>query len=210
VLYDSRAPRPAEVDGVDYHFRNREYIAALRDQEAYTVFEVRDDLQAMDGRALEQSLSVSDVFFEGNPHIASVLMDFAAERRIVSLSIFLSPLASEEILELRARKPDVCLPDFVSDVMRRKLLRRTMRQKGILSLPDLENIETRARSAYDELKQAWRFDHVLANHDGEDSEHWDAFYYPIGDARTTLQAFAALLEGKTSSWAEHWGQDLIP
>jgi guanylate kinase len=35
------------------------------------------------------------------------------------------------------------LSDFLTDVMRRKLLRRTQRQKGILSLKDLENIELR-------------------------------------------------------------------
>jgi hypothetical protein len=31
------------------------------------------------------------------------------------------------------------------------------------------------------------------NHDGEASENWDAFYYPLGDAREALLAFAALL-----------------
>jgi hypothetical protein len=40
---------------------------------------------------------------------------------------------------------------LTSRMMRRKLLRRTRRQKGELSRPDLENIETRARSAYREL-----------------------------------------------------------
>ena len=28
VLYDSRAPRPGEIDGVDYHFRSRAVIEA--------------------------------------------------------------------------------------------------------------------------------------------------------------------------------------
>jgi len=210
VLYDSRAPRPGEVDGVDYHFRSRGHIDTLRGQEGYSVFEVRSDLQAMDVRELEQRLSASDVFFEGNPYIGSRLMELVSAREIECLSIFLSPLARDEILELKSRQPGVCLPDFVAEVMRRKLLRRTTRQKGILSLTDLENIETRARSAYEELKQAWRFDQVIANHDGEDSEHWDAFYYPIGDARTTLLAFAALLEGRASSHAEQWEQELVP
>ena len=81
--------------------------------------------------------------------------------------------------------------------MRRKLLRRTQRQKGILSLKDLENIETRAGSAYRELQTAPAFPYIIPNHDGEDSEHWDAFYYPIGDARKALHAFAALLAGET-------------
>ena len=48
---------------------------------------------------------------------------------------------------------------------------------------DLEDIEKRASSAYRELQEAWRFDHVIPNHDGEDSDNWEAFYYLIGDAR---------------------------
>ena len=59
------------------------------------------------------------------------------------------------------------------------------------------------------MRQAWRFDHVIPCHDGEDSEHWDAFYYPIGDARRALAAFVALLEGSGSAWAEKWSQELM-
>jgi guanylate kinase len=88
-------------------------------------------------------------------------------------------------------------------------LRRTTRQKGILSQKDLENIEIRASSAFGEMQQAWRFDHVIVNHDGEDSDHWDAFYHPIGDARSTLQAFAALLSGEPIDSVEGWEQDLL-
>jgi guanylate kinase len=94
--------------------------------------------------------------------------------------------------------------------MRRKLLRRTRRQKLELSAKDLENIETRAASAYGELKEAPHFDHVIPNHDGEDSDNWEAFYYPVGDARKALNAFVALLEGRTPSEVERWEDDLLP
>jgi guanylate kinase len=63
------------------------------------------------------------------------------------LSIFLSPLSKDEIVYLTASERHVRLSEFVTDVMRRKLLRRTRRQKGELSLKDLENIETRASRA---------------------------------------------------------------
>jgi guanylate kinase len=210
VLYDSRPPRPGEVDGVDFHFRTRQAIEGLRGKEGFTVFEVRGDLQAMDSRQLVRLLATSDAFFDGNPFIGSGLMDFVTEHRIECLSVFLSPLTRQEIIELKSGDKNVHLPDFLTDVMRRKLLRRTARQKGVLSLKDLDNIEVRARSAYEDVKQAWRFDYVIANHDGEDSEHWDAFYYPIGDARETLLAFASILEGRTASRAEKWPPDLVP
>jgi guanylate kinase len=105
----------------------------------------------------------------------------------------------------------VSLDDLVTNVMRRKLLRRSRRQKGELSLPDLENIETRARSAYREMAEACHFQHVIPNHDGEDSEHWEAFSYPIGDARRALRAVVALLEGAVSPPAvERWDEHLLP
>ena len=73
-----------------------------------------------------------------------------------------------------------------------------------------KNIEIRASETYKELKQAWQFSYVLPNHDGEDSENWDAFYYPLGDARRALLAFVSLLSGETPPGVEKWEDDLIP
>jgi guanylate kinase len=210
VLYDSRAPRPGEVDGVDFHFRTRAYIEGLRGREHFTVFEVRGDLQALDARELETKLAAADVFFDGNPFIGSGLLEFVAGHGTPCLSVFLAPLSREEVLEFRAPGRSVTLPELLTDMMRRKLLRRTARHKSILSLRDLENIEVRAAGAYGELQQAWRFDYVIPNHDGEDSDHWDAFYYPVGDARRALRAFAGLLEGREVPGTERWEPDLVP
>jgi guanylate kinase len=110
---------------------------------------------------------------------------------------------------LQSQERSLSLADFLTDVMRRKLLRRTQRQKNILSLKDLENIERRATSAYTELKEAWNFHYVIPNHDGEDSENWDAFYYPVGDARKALLAFAGLVGGKVSPLVEKWEERLL-
>jgi len=210
VLYDSRSARPGEVDGVDFHFRTREYIEGLRGKEGFTVFEVRGDLQVLDTRELEEKLAASDVYFDGNPYIASGLLDFIEKHATQYLSVFLSPLSRDEVLEFKAPGRSTSLPDLLTDMMRRKLLRRTTRQKGLLSRQDLENIEVRAASAYGELKQAWRCNYVIPNHDGEDSDNWDAFYYPAGDARQALLAFAGLIEGKKPAWVETWERDLVP
>ena len=126
------------------------------------------------------------------------------------LSIFLSPLSKDEIVYLKAPERHVSLEAFVTDVMRRKLLRRTRRQKGELSLKDLENIETRASSAYRELQEASHFQYVIPNHDGEDSDHWEAFYYLVGDARPSLHAVVALLEGAMPPVVETWEEDVVP
>jgi guanylate kinase len=210
VLYNSRAPRPGEADGVDYHFRLRSQIEALRAEPRYAVLDVRGDLQVLDLEELRSLLESSDAFFEGNPFVGRALQTHPRLAGIERLSVFLSPLSKEEILWLRAPERNVSLPAFVAEVMRRKLLRRTRRQKVELSLKDLENIETRASSAYVELKEAWHFDYVLPNHDGEDSDNWEAFYYPLGDARRALGAFAALLGGSVPAGVETWEEDLIP
>jgi guanylate kinase len=126
------------------------------------------------------------------------------------LSVFLSPLSKDEVTYLTAPERNVSLNDLVRDIMRRKLLRRTRRQKGELSGKDLENIERRAGSAYAELQEAWHFDYVIPNHDGEDSDNWDAFYFPVGDARTCLNSFVALLEGNVPAGVERWDADLLP
>jgi guanylate kinase len=171
---------------------------------------VRGDLQALDVENLREVLSGDkDAFFEGNPFVSTEAKKSSLLSDVPMLSVFLSPLSRDEILYLQDPARRVSLPDFVTDVMRRKLLRRTQRQKRILSLKDLENIERRASSAYREMQLAWHFDYVIPTHDGEDSENWDAFYYPIGDARKALLALAAILSGQETEYAEKWERDLL-
>jgi guanylate kinase len=210
ILHNSRGPRPGEVDGVDYHFRFREQIETLKSKEHFVVLDVRGDLQALDLHELSASSAKGDVFFEGNAFVGRALQTATGLAEVNRLSVFLSPLSRDEILFLKAAKPGVSLPDFVADVMRRKLLRRTRRQKSELSLRELEEIEKRASSAYRELKEAHHFQYVIPNHDGEDSENWDAFYYPLGDARLALLTFVSLLTGNTAAPVEHWEEKLIP
>src|SRR5262245_8111229 len=208
VLYNSRAPRPGEIDGRDYYFRTREQVESLRSQPRYVVLDVRGDLQGLDLDELSALLEKGDAFFEGNPFVGRTLQTHPQLSDVERLSVFLSPLSKEEIYYLNSEQ-DLLLPELVTDVMRRKLLRRTRRQKVELSLKDLENIEKRASSAYKELKEAWHFEYIIANHDGEDSDNWEGFYYPLGDARKALLAFAALLEGKVPLDVEQWEEGLI-
>lgn len=165
VLVNSRTPRPGEVDGADYHFRTRAQVEALRADQRYAVLAARDDLQALDIQELETLLQRGDALFEGNPYVGRALETHPRLAEAERLSIFLSPLSNDEITYLKVPERNVSLPEFITDVMRRKLLRRTRRQKGELSLRDLENIKTRASSAYRELREAWHFQYVIPNHE---------------------------------------------
>ena len=127
VLHNSRDPRPGEQDSVDYHFRTRAQIEALRKQERFVVLDVRGDLQALDLQELSALLQRGDAFFEGNPFVGRLLQTHPALAHVRRLSVFLAPLSKEEILFLKDPARDVSLPGLVTDVMRRKLLRRTRR-----------------------------------------------------------------------------------
>ena len=142
--------------------------------------------------------------------MGGMLLTHPALQGVAKLSAFMAPISRDEIIRFKSTGRNISLPDLITDIMQRKLLRRTRKQKVELSLKDLENIERRASSAYQELKEAHHFDCVLPNHDGEDSENWDAFYYPIGDAQKSVTAFVSLLEGKKSPWFENWEEDLLP
>jgi len=211
VRYNSRDPRPGEREGVDYYFRSRTEIEELAKKPGFTSAVVRGDLQAIEVASIRKILDQDkDAFFEGNPFIPAKLSELKELQDVPTLRVFLSPLSREEILFLKDPSQRTNLEKLLPDIMRRKLLRRTKRQKINLSLKDLENIENRVASAIVELREAWKFDYIIPTHDGEDSEHWDAFYYPIGDARKALLAFAALLQGETPPGVEHWEKDLVP
>src|SRR5438552_1072007 len=98
VLYNSRSPRPGEMEGVDYHFRTPDQVEALRSQNRYVVLDVRGDLQALDLEELLALLEKGDAFFEGNPFVGRTLQTHPRLAHIERLSLFLSPLSKEEIL----------------------------------------------------------------------------------------------------------------
>jgi len=208
VLFNDRTPRPGERDGVDYHFRSREYLETLRDNPQYLTMNVRRDIQALKLSDLENILAKKQIaFFEGNPYIATALVDALQLPEEKFTTVFMSPLSAEEIKYLRAEVNDPAA--IVTDVMRRKLIRRTQSHKCTLNQHDLDDIEARAQAAWHELPYALRFQWVLPNHDGEDSDNWSAFHYPLGDARKSLLDFAAMLQDETPRWAEKWPADLF-
>ena len=100
----------------------------------------------------------------------------------------MSPLSREE-LRLLKEQPQIDVESLVTDVMRRKLLRRTQRQKGMPSLKDLEEVERRAQSVFRELALAHKFDHIIANHDGEDSEKLERFLLSAGRCWSNAENF---------------------
>jgi guanylate kinase len=204
LLYNDRPPRPGERDGIDYHFSTTDQVKSFINNPDFIFMNVRGDLQALDLNELVKILDKGHAFFEGNPYVANALLDHSRLSVFPKLSVFLSPLSKEEIIELKNPGRHIDLEKLLSEIMRRKQLRRKTKQKVEISLNDLEDIERRVKSVYDELCMAWKFDYVIPNHDGEDSDNWEMFYYPLGDARRTLLGFIELLKGNVPEIAEKW------
>ena len=208
VLYNDRPPRPGEKDGVDYHFRTAKFIRSLKKRKGFVVMKVRGDLQALDLGGLKEDLGGSDMIFEGNPFIGKALITHPYLKKVKKTSVFMAPLSKEEIALFKKRRP-ASLKSIVAGIMREKLVKRTLDQKGRITPAAMRDIGIRARSAYGELKEAYRYGHIIPNHDGEDSCNWKTPFSPVGEARLSLIAFADILKGKEPRFAEKWGKGLL-
>jgi hypothetical protein len=170
---------------------------------------VRGDLQALDLISLKKTLISSSVVFEGNSFISGKLLSLKALKGVPKRSIFVSPLSKEEITAIKEKSGHAGLERFIRQMMRRKLVVRAIKQGRDLDAYALGDITRRAKSACIEMKEAWRYDLVFPNHDGEDNLNWDQAPVPIGEARKSLAAFACFFKGKRPAFAEKWPKDLF-
>jgi len=209
VLYTSRANRPGESEGSDYYFRSIEQIKKLKRDSRYIVFKVHNDFQALDRVNLNEILEENDVFFEGNSTVGRLFQIHPDLSELKKITIFLSPISGREVLELRLRGKKF-FRETVQKIIRQKLLRRIKQYGSNLDSNQMEDIQRRAADAYLELKEAHHFDHIIPNHDGEDSDNWERSLLPSGDAGRALDAFAAILSNKSHPNIENWDENLVP
>ncbi len=148
------------------------------------------------------------MFFEGSPDMAQALKEHTDARGLPCLALFISPLSAAEIGGIRASGA-ADLDEVIAGMMLRKQLRRAGRLGLRLDLATVRDLEVRAAAAPDELRKAHHFGRVIPNHDGEDSEHWDAFPIPLGDAGASVAAVAALLRGERPPRVETWSRGVM-
>lgn len=208
VLYNSRAIRPGESEGVNYFFRSIQDIKNLKKDSRYIVFNVHNDFQAIDKTHLNELLDHNNVLFEGNTTVGRLFQTHPDFATIKVISIFLSPLSGQEIFKMRSRGKKF-LRETIQKIIRQKLLRRIKHYETNLTSYDIKDIQQRATDAYLELKEAHYFDYIIPNHDGEDSENWDNSLLPSGDAGRALDTFAAILTNKSHPNTEKWEENLV-
>jgi guanylate kinase len=135
VSYTTRAPRPGERDGVDYHFVSPERFADMVAQDAF--------------------LEHAEVFGRRYGTGREVTERLLADGRLVFLDI-----DWQGARQVRSRKPDT-LGIFIRPPSLAELERR-LRARG---QDDEATIARRMRAAEEELSHAGEFDHVLVNDD---------------------------------------------
>lgn len=192
VLYTSRAPRPSERDGVDYHFRSETEIIALP-PERFVVAKTRRIWQAVDLDELTALVErFSLIIYDVHPALVEKLV---AHPRITDFPInivrvFLQPATLEEIADLQ-RVMEVSKQEATAAMMTPKLIARALQQGTELTPTVLLDIRVRAARAWEEILIGASYDDVLINRDGEDSPHWSD---PMtGDAARTLAAFVRII-----------------
>lgn len=143
----TRAPRPGEIDGRDYHFMSREEFEELRGAGGFLEwFEVYGDLKGTPRGPIEEWLAAGDdVLVEVDVQGALNIKESEPEATLVFIR---APSADEQ---------------------RRRLEERTRsegRQRGTddgLDDEDRAVIERRLAEAEREEQQANRFDHIVTN-----------------------------------------------
>ena len=209
ILYNDRDIRPGEADGTDYHFRPRNVITSFMGNKQYAVFKARNDWQAIDLDELLKDLTIASVFYEGNPTAAQLLLTHHKLSGIPTLSIFVSPFSKYEIEMYLSNQTQSELRMHIVSTMKEKQVHRA-ELLGI-SITDffMSDVEVRANNAYNELLAAHMYDHVLPNHDGEDSPNWYGGGSPRHEASRVLEALVEILKNGRSDYAEVWEPGLF-
>ncbi len=210
VAYNTRAKRPMETDGVDYHFRSRIQIRQLERERKIILIEARGDLHGIDIAMLHEILKSSDAFYEGNTFMAREIINVLLLEETNLQTIFLSPFSASELAELIEKYDPVALRDHVFNCMMQKLTRRAQNFGIEFTNTVFSNLKHRAADAYDELRMANLFDHIIINQDGEDSPNWDDPKNLKGDALASVKSLADLIVNGHDPLSENWSHIQLP
>ena len=160
---------------------------------------------------LEASLRRSDVLFEGNINVARALADASWPRRGESPQHFyFTAVAGRDRLPESSRAQRIVAGNSSLTSCAASSCAAPGAKKKTSQLRIWPTLRFAPPAPTASCKTHGISNTRIPNDDGEDSDHWEAFYYPIGDARKTLAAFAALLQGAVPPGIETWPADLLP
>ena len=202
-------PRPDELAQWDNpaYFRPKVDILALTSDRRYLVGMCRGLPQALDLGQIEDS-DASVLFAEVHHSIGAQLRECGSLKGLDIVTLFLSPLGRQEMVDLRRAEVDVV--DYLSKVMLHKLMVRAQFQGQTLGASIIADMATRARESPEELRSASHYTHVIVNHDGEGNPNWHRSPEgrfcspPEGDAARALSSVGNIFRARQDDRAEHW------
>ena len=196
ILFNSRAPRPVETDGIDYFFRSEEEIRNLAENR-YIVAKTRSVWQAVDIENVLQVFSTENlIILEIYPTFGAVFLNHHVLKKYMQQfsvrTVFIAPLTWDEVEDLVQYSGFDSEQEAVASVMLPMLIGRSLQQGKLLSKKEMDDLQVRASKAYDEMIMGKEYTDYIVNHDGEDSTHWKCVP-PIGDAGKTLQKVISII-----------------
>ena len=223
-------PRPDELklwDDPRYFLEEKQF--ANLDQNRYLIKDCRGILQALDLDEVlnsEEDMAVIEAFYPFVEDLESKLYQRTQDEKIGVNTVFLSPFSRQELRAIPKKEQK----RYVADTMRPKLNRRSKYHHQLksentkLSEKEKADNQKRAESAYEELKHAWTFNHVLYNPFGEDDiENWhykgevqeDGTIKFVFDSKPSdrvmgiIDIFADIMRGRKISGTEQWERSLL-
>lgn len=195
LLYTSRARRPVEEDGRDYYFRSEREIRNL-DKNQFAIAKTRHIWQAVDVNQLIALVGTTQVvIYDIYPTLARELVNHPrvrSENKMKWQRIFIQPASFDDIYSVRrAMGGSVSMQEALAAIQVPKLIKRAQNQGIELTRDVMQDISIRAQTAWEEVLLGREYDHVIINHDGEESQNWEKTP-PVGEAGKTLKKFYKL------------------
>jgi len=195
-MYTSRPPRSVEQEGIDYYFRAEQEIRSFS-PERYIVGKTRTVWQAIDLEEIRRMFTHHDlIIFEIYPTLGKLFLSHPLIEQLVAdfevRTVFMSPVAEEEILALQTNMGFPTPEEAVAAIMLPKHIGRMQQQDKLLTPEVMKDLLIRAAMAYTEMKMGTHYTDLIVNHDGEDSHNWH-FTPPLGEAGVTLKQFVEIL-----------------
>lgn len=197
VVHTSRSPRPGELDGREFHFRDAEAIRRY-DPDRFFIYPMRDQMRAIDLTEIESLMAAEPrVIVELHPPRVA---EFRAHSRLLAAAsgriaaVLLQPLSIAEAQALAAASGRT-EAEVVTDYLLPKQVHRSLRMGKLIDATELRDLQVRAGAAWAEMTVTAGFDQFVVNHDAEGHDHW-LLTPPVGDAGATLDAVARVLHAR--------------
>ncbi len=210
-------PRPDETDKFSNprFFRPQKDIESLEDDPSYLTGFCRGNIQACNLAEIAtcpENIILSEQYYA----LGEKLLEnsFLRTRGVRVVGVFISPLSGSGMRA--AQRRGFSLERYCASITAAMVTaRNAMHGKDICNREATLDTVARAIDAYDEMKAAVRYHHVLVNPYGEAHPFWcrntrgEFAGPPRPPIMAVIEALAEIMTTGSTSRSEHWGPDLF-